>query len=628
MPHFQDHMKTKSSTQTDLMDPNPVRGQVESWLADFEHALTANDEGGLKEILADVSYFRDNGAFTWDFRQFSGRDAVISTLLRANKEIKASKFRVSSYWPEPRIQEATGDPTAPPVVEAFADFETASGTAVAVLNAVHDAKSPQKLRVFALYTRLENLKRVASPVVNPRGNGFTPSHDGETWQENHDRKRQYHDSEPEVLIVGSGQAGVMVAAHLEQLGVSPLIIDKNERVGDNWYKRYDSLNLHNPLEMNDFPYLPFPKHYPEYLPKDLMGQWLAIYSQYLDLNIWTSTEFVHGEYDEKSNTWSASIKLANGNVRVLHPRHIILATGGVGGKPAMPELPGLSSFEGEVMHSSAYTKASNHGSPKKAIVVGSATSAHDIADDLYENHVEVTMLQRGPVVVVNIDTANVAYSGYVDPNIPTELVDIQYGIGLINSIRESRSQAYHALATKLDADLIKGLTAAGLHVGSGVKAMGWLDLFLRTGGGYYFNKGTSEIIISGGIKVEQYSRVVEFVPDGVRLDDGTVIGADLIVLATGYQNRKAEVVDQFGEEVAERVGDIARLDEEGEWSNIWGQTGQRGLWFNGGGINQVRPGSRRLALLVKADLDGLIPEGFRRSPRNASSAPKQAPLLN
>lgn len=597
------------------MEQKQIRLAVENWLTHFEDALACADEKKLKDLFADVAYFRDNGAFTWDFRQFHTRDDSVSTLLRANKEIKAHDFCVSSYWPEPHLQKQEDESE---IVEAFADFETKNGSAVAVLNAKLDANSPQKLQVVALYTRLEGLNNVKAPEVHPRGNGYTPSHGGQTWKQHHSKKRNYVDSDPEVLIVGSGQAGLMVAAHLEQLGVSPLVVDKNERVGDNWYKRYDALHLHNPVEMNGFPYLPFPKHYPEYLPKDLLGQWLEMYSQYLDLNVWTATEFLSGSYDKKTNTWAATVKLANGNLRVLRPQHIILATGGIGGRPIMPELPGLSSFKGHLIHSSKFTRASDYGI-KQAIVVGSATSAHDIADDLYKNSVETTMIQRGPTVVVNITTANLAYAGYVDPEIPTELVDITYGIGLINPIRERRSQAYHKRATEVDKDLLAGLEAAGLQIGHGVRRMGWLDLFLRTGGGYYFNKGTSEIIANGGIKIEQYSRVVEFVPNGVKLNDGRVIEAGLVVLATGYQNRKAEVAEQFGEEVAEKVGAIGTLDEEGEWANIWGQTGQRGLWCNGGGINQVRPGSKRLALLVKADLDGLISEEFRRQPKNMTN---------
>lgn len=596
------------------MEKKAIRALVEKWLADFEGALCSADETRLKDLFADVSYFRDNGAFTWDFRQFHGRSAVVSALRRANVEIQAHNFAVSSSWPEPQSQ-APASPSESSLIEAFANFKTAHGTAVAVLNAAVDASSPQRLRMVAMYTRLEGLDKFTAPESHPRGNGFVPGHDGQTWKDFHDDRKQYTASDPEVLIVGAGQAGLMVAAHLQELGVNALVIDKNRRVGDNWYKRYDSLNLHNPVEMNGFPYLPFPKHYPEYLPKDLMGQWLEIYAQYLDLNVWTSTEFVHGEYDEKAGTWTASVRLPDGKTRALHPRHVILSTGGVGGKPYVPTLPGLSSFKGTVIHSSQYSRASDYGT-KRAVIVGSATSAHDIADDLYSNGVQTTMLQRGPTVVVNMDTANLTYAGYLDSTIPTELVDIRYGTALINPIRQSRSKAYHAMAMKMDEKLIDGLTQAGFHVGHGVDGMGWLDLFLRTGGGYYFNKGTSELIVNGGIKVEQYSRVAGFGPDGVNLDDGSTIEADLIVLATGFQNRKAEVADWLGQEVAERVGPVAALDDEGEWANIWSQTGQRGLWFNGGGINQVRPGSRRLALLVKADLDGLIPDRFRRRPQN------------
>lgn len=599
-------------SQIDPTDQSQARSLVEKWLTDFEKALTSGHTEGLQALFADVSYFRDNGAFTWDFRQFHSRDESISTLLRTNKVVKAHNFRVSTYWPAPQFQV---QPDNSITVEAYTDFDTASGSALIVLNYVLISNS---LKLGAMYSRLEALNKFQGPIVHPRGNGYTPSHDGETWKQHHDRKRQYLESDPEVLIVGSGQAGLMVAAHLEQLGVRAVIIDKNPRVGDNWYKRYDALHLHNPVEMNGFPYLEFPKHFPEYMPKDLIGQWLEIYAQYLDLNVWTSTEFLHGCYDDKVNKWTATIKTVDGSTRILNPKHIIHATGGVGGKPVMPELPGLSSFQGKVLHSSQFINARDCGA-KKAIVVGSATSAHDIADDLYKNGVETTMLQRGPTVVVNIDTANLTYAGYTDPDIPTDLVDLNYGIALINPIREQRSQAYHKLATERDQDLLTKLDAVGFHIGHGVRRMGWLDLFLRTGGGYYFNKGTSDIIANGGIKVEQYSRVVEFVPNGVNLNNHQVIEADLIVLATGYQNRKAEVVEQFGSEVAEKVGDIGTLDHDGEWSNMWGQTGQRGLWFNGGGINQVRPGSKRLALLVKADLDGLITEEFRRAPKTTAN---------
>ncbi|SDH52009.1 putative flavoprotein involved in K+ transport [Pseudonocardia oroxyli] len=389
-------------------------------------------------------------------------------------------------------------------------------------------------------------------------------------------------------------------------------------MGDNWRNRYESLTLHNPVEMNGFPYLPFPKHYPEYLPKDLVADWLEIYARYLDLDVWTGTEFFGADYDDQTGQWSARVRRADGHERVLHPKHIVLATGGIGGKPSVPDLPGLGSFAGKVLHSSEYTKAAQYGI-ERAIIVGAATSAHDIALDMSDNGVEATMIQRGPIVVNHVATANLAVAGFLNPEIPTKVNDIRFAVGMINPLREAASREYHAYAKALDGDLLKGLAAAGMRLGDGFNGLGWLDLFLRTGGGYYLNKGASERIIDGGIKVLQLDRMVEFVANGAKLDDGTILEADMVVLATGYHNRKVEVSEWFGSDVAERVGDIARLDSQGEWANLWGQTAQRGLWFNGGGFNMTRSNSFVLAMLIKADIEGLITDRFRRAPANSQS---------
>lgn len=588
------------------MSEERIRALATNWVSSFEDAIYTGDEAKLASLLCDPAYFRDNGALTWDYRQFSGKQAVISKLIDYGREVQARNFRVSETWPSPQIVANSPDG----MIEAFYDFETQHASCVLLINAI-PVDSVMKAR--AIFTRIEDLTGSSRPVPHPRGRGYTPNYAGETWKQNRDAARSYADSEPEVLVVGAGQAGVVTSAYLRRLGVDVLNIDRHGKVGDSWNTRYAALALHNPIEMNGFPFLPFPKHYPEYMSKDAVGEWLDLYARYMDLNVWTGTEFVSASYDDAHQCWEAVVKRSDGESRKLRPRHIVLATGGIGGKPTVPDLPGLGTFSGKVMHSSQYTKSADYEA-RNAIIVGVATSAHDIAADLYKGGTSVTMLQRSPVVVNNVDTANLAYAGYLDPEIPAELTDLRYGIGLINSLREAASQNYHAMAKGIDSELLDRLTAAGLRLGDGVNGQGWLDLFLRTGGGYYLNTGTSELIADRKIKVEQFDRVDKFVSDGVRMTDGSVINADIVVLATGYDSRKAEVVDAFGADVAERVGEIARLDSEGEWANMWGQTAQRGLWFNGGGINQMRPGSHRLALLIKADLDGLIPDNRRRQP--------------
>lgn len=595
-----------------LMRDDQVKAAVIAWGSAFENAMDAGDGAALQTLLSDPSYFRDNGALTWDYRQFHGRDAVVSKLLELAPEFAPHDFRLSSSWPEPQV---VGEGEAS-TVEAFFDFKTKHGQAVLLLNAdpVYD-EGASKIKARAIYTRLEALDTIPAVTPHPRGRGYAAQFPGQTWKEHRDAARSYTDGDPEVIVIGAGQAGLATSAYLRKFGVDVLNIDRHQQVGDSWNKRYDSLYLHNPIEMNEFPFLAFPPHYPEYLPKDLIGEWLDIYARYMDLNIWTSTEFERARYNSEQQRWDVEVRRADGTERLLHPRHIVLATGGIGGKPLIPSLLGIEAFRGKVMHSSQYSRASDYGI-QKAVIIGVATSAHDIARNLQEAGIAVTMFQRGEVVVNDIDTANLAYSGYLNPELPTALVDIRYGIGLINPLREKASQAYHAMAKQIDGDLLTRLAQAGLRLGDGVKGQGWLDLFLRTGGGYYLNTGTSELIADGKIKIEQFEHIDEFVSNGIRLNDGHIVEADIIVLATGYQSRKTEVVDFFGQEVADAVGEIARLDGEGEWANIWGQTRQRGLWFNGGGINQMRSGSARLALLIKADLDGLIPDSFRRGGGN------------
>ena len=111
--------------------------------------------------------------------------------------------------------------------------------------------------------------------------------------------------QPYCLIVGGGQGGIALGARMKRLGVPTIIIEKNERAGDSWRKRYKSLCLHDPVWYDHLPYLPFPDHWPVFTPKDKMGDWLEAYASIMELDIWNATTCKRAEFDDASKRWTS-----------------------------------------------------------------------------------------------------------------------------------------------------------------------------------------------------------------------------------------------------------------------------------------------------------------------------------
>ena len=95
--------------------------------------------------------------------------------------------------------------------------------------------------------------------------------------------------------------------------------------------------------------------------------------------------------------------------------------------------------------------------------------------------------------------------------------------------------------------------------------------------------------------------------DGVRMQDGSVLPADVVVFATGYANQQEGVRQLLGDDVAERVGPIWGFDDNGTMRNMWQRTPQPGFWVMGGALMEARFHSRFLAVQIKAELEGLAP---------------------
>jgi cation diffusion facilitator CzcD-associated flavoprotein CzcO len=237
-------------------------------------------------------------------------------------------------------------------------------------------------------------------------------------------------------------------------------------------------------------------------------------------------------------------------------------------------------------------------------VIGTGNSGHDIAQDLHSSGTEVTLVQRSPTLVVSIEpSAQLVYSPYNEGTLDDN--DL-----IATSMPLAVARKSHAMVTeqskRLDKELLDGLTRAGFKLDYGEGDTGWQFKYLTRGGGYYFNVGCSDLIVSGEIGLRQFSDIDGFVAEGAAMKSGETLGADLIVLATGYKPQEELVRKLFGDEVTKRVGTIWGFGEQQELRNMYTRTRQPGLWFIAGGLAQCRINSKYLALQIKAIEEGLL----------------------
>ena len=572
------------------------------WLARFEKALAEPDDILLETLFHPDSHWRDVLALTWHIRTVSGLDAILRALKAHVARANPSDFRTDPHRTAPRLVTRAGTNA----FEAIFRFETDEGRGSGVLRLTPDASDGNTPKAWTLLTALDEIKGFEEQVGRSRPTGESYSRDfrGPNWLDLRKSAAEYVERDPVVLVVGGGQAGLSIAARLTQLQVDTLIVDREQRIGDNWRNRYHALTLHNQVHVNHLPYMPFPPNWPAYLPKDKVAGWFESYVESMELNYWTATEFRGGTYNETEERWSVPLHRADGTKRELRPRHIVMATG-VSGIPNLPDIPTLRNFGGKILHSSQYGDG-EAWKGKSALVIGTGNSGHDIAQDLYSSGAKVTLVQRSPTLIVNIEpSAQLPYALY-DEGPPLEDCDL-----ITMSIPLQLSRKSHRLLTeqarKLDKKLLDGLERVGFKLDFGEDGTGWQFKYLTRGGGYYFNVGCSDLIVEGEIGLVQFSDITGFVAEGARTRTGDTLAADLIVLATGYKGQEVLVCKLFGEDVAARVGPIWGFGDEQELRNMFTRSAQSGLWFIAGSFAQCRIYSKYLALQIKACEAGLLP---------------------
>ena len=138
------------------------------------------------------------------------------------------------------------------------------------------------------------------------GRGARHDPDTRSWAEKRadEEAALGHTTQPYALVVGGGQGGIALGARLRQLGVPAIVVDRHERPGDQWRKRYKSLCLHDPVWYDHLPYLPFPQNWPVFAPKDKIGDWLEFYTRVMEVPYWSKTTCLSASFDEAEKRWT------------------------------------------------------------------------------------------------------------------------------------------------------------------------------------------------------------------------------------------------------------------------------------------------------------------------------------
>ncbi len=396
-----------------ILTISSAKAAAEAWLGDFGAALASGEAARIAALFAEDCHWRDILAFTWDLRTASGAAAIAERMAEAGARMAPRGIALAARRTPPRRVVRAGVDA----IEAIFAFETSVGPCNGVVRLVSEGGEQ---RAWTLLTALDEIRGHEDPANGKRWQNvdWKRNFGGENWLDRRRRAQAYADHDPAVLVVGAAQAGLTIAARLSLLGVDTLVVDREARIGDSWRRRYHALTLHNETRVNHLPYMPFPRSWPVFIPKDMLANWFEIYAEAMELNVWTRTELTGGAWDDAADCWDVVLRRGDGSERHMRPRHIVFANG-VSTTPVTPDLPGLATFRGTVRHSGDYGSGLDWRG-KRALVLGTGTSGHDVAQDLcVSGAAEVTLIQRSPTLIVSLKEAQAPYALY-DEDVPFE----------------------------------------------------------------------------------------------------------------------------------------------------------------------------------------------------------------
>ena len=174
---------------------------------------------------------------SWDFHTYHSADTIKAMIERNNTDsVGLANFRLDPTKP---VITMSPSPAVGECIFAYFLFETTLGKGKGIVNLTPADESGDQWKAFTFYTSLQELTGHEENICDKRPREEEQG-DRQTWLDRRRKIENMDGIEPTVLVIGSGHSGLNIAARLGMLDITTLVVERNERVGDNWRKRYKS----------------------------------------------------------------------------------------------------------------------------------------------------------------------------------------------------------------------------------------------------------------------------------------------------------------------------------------------------------------------------------------------------
>ncbi len=338
----------------------------------------------------------------------------------------------------------------------------------------------------------------------------------------------------DVLIIGAGISGIGAGCHLrrEQPEKSFAILEARDSIGGTWdLFRYPGIRSDSDLQTFGYEFKPWTREKviaPANEILDYLHETVADYR--LEEQIHFGYRVLSADFSSEAARWTVRVRAGDGEELELTCAVLFAGTGYYDYDAGfMPEFPGVDDFRGQLIHPQHWPEDYDDAG-KRVVVIGSGATAMTLLPALAKTAEHVTMLQRTPTYVIALPSKDPIIGGL------TKLMSPERAFPIARALNIRRQAIFFTLCQKYPTvmrKIIRKQTAAKLPDGCDVDVHfnppynPWDQRLCVVPNGDMFRalqKGTASVVTE---------RIRTFEADGIRLESGEFLPAEIVISATG-----------------------------------------------------------------------------------------------